>query len=123
MQLSAYFGLITGGLAPVLMVLPIGQRRLESVRSIAEVLPEANLEENEGKAVVRSVSGLVRFDHVGFRYPDAETDAVVDVDLEVAAGETIAFVLEHGSSVEVGAHDKLIDAGGPYARLELAQCT
>jgi ATP-binding cassette subfamily B protein len=96
-QLSAYFGLITGGLAQVLMVLPIGHRGLESVRSIAEVLTEPDLEENEGKAVVRSVSGLVRFDHVGFRYPEAEADALVDVDLEIAAGETIAFVGPSGS--------------------------
>ena len=28
--------------------------------------------------------GVVRFDHVGFRYPEAETNALDDVDLEIA---------------------------------------
>lgn len=96
-QLSAYFGLITGGVTQVLMVLPVGQKGLESVRSVAEVLTEPDLEENEGKDVVHAVRGALRFDHVGFRYPDAPDDALVDVDLDVRPGETIAFVGPSGS--------------------------
>ena len=96
-QLSAYFGLMTGGVTQVLMVLPVAHKGLESVRSIAEVLTEPDLEENEGKARVRSVTGALRFDHVGYAYPGAGTPALVDVDLEVRAGETIAFVGPSGS--------------------------
>ncbi|MBO3085984.1 ABC transporter ATP-binding protein [Cellulomonas fengjieae] len=96
-QLSAYFGLITGGVTQVLMVLPVGQKGLESVRSVAEVLTEPDLEENEGKAVVRTVGGALRFDRVTFSYPDAAVPAVVDIDLDVHPGETIAFVGPSGS--------------------------
>ncbi len=96
-QLSAYFGLMTGGVTQVLMVLPVAHKGLESVRSIAEVLTEPDLEENEGKATVTRVAGGLRFDHVGYAYPGSGGPALVDVDLEVRAGETVAFVGPSGS--------------------------
>ncbi|WP_457101958.1 ABC transporter ATP-binding protein [Microbacterium sp. P5_E9] len=96
-QLSAYFGLITGGLTQVLMLWPIGAKGIESVRSIAEVLAEPDLEENAGKAVVTRVGGDLRFEHIVFRYPDARHPALDGVDLEIAAGETVAFVGPSGS--------------------------
>lgn len=45
----------------------------------------------------RAVRGEVRFDHVGFRYPDGTRDALHDVDLTVPAGATLALVGETGS--------------------------
>jgi ATP-binding cassette subfamily B protein len=42
-------------------------------------------------------SGEVRFEHVGFRYPDGHRDALDDVDLTVPAGATLALVGETGS--------------------------
>jgi ATP-binding cassette subfamily B protein len=44
-----------------------------------------------------AVRGEVRFEHVGFRYADAGTPALVDIDLEVPAGTTLALVGETGS--------------------------
>lgn len=43
------------------------------------------------------VRGHVRFEHVGFSYADAATPALVDVDLDVPAGTTLALVGETGS--------------------------
>ena len=39
----------------------------------------------------------IRFEHVTFRYPDAETDALVDIDLHIRPGESLALVGENGS--------------------------
>ena len=39
----------------------------------------------------------VRFERVSFRYPGTEADVLTDVDLDVAAGSTIAFVGENGA--------------------------
>ncbi len=39
----------------------------------------------------------MRFEHVGFSYADAATPALVDVDLDVPAGTTLALVGETGS--------------------------
>ncbi|MCA3236004.1 MAG: ABC transporter ATP-binding protein [Cupriavidus sp.] len=38
----------------------------------------------------------IRFDHVSFRYPDAETDVLTDIDLHVPPGESLALVGENG---------------------------
>jgi ATP-binding cassette, subfamily B, bacterial len=43
------------------------------------------------------VRGEVRFEHVGFRYADGHRPALVDVDLTVPAGATLALVGETGS--------------------------
>ncbi|MGY2067104.1 ABC transporter ATP-binding protein [Blastococcus sp. SYSU DS0619] len=44
-----------------------------------------------------AVRGEVRFEHVGFRYPDGVRPALADVDVAVPAGSTLALVGETGS--------------------------
>ncbi|MFI2102432.1 ABC transporter ATP-binding protein [Isoptericola sp. NPDC019693] len=95
--LSTYFGLLTQGLTQVLNLVPVTARGVESVRSIAEVLAEPDLERNEGRRQVDEVRGHLRLEHVSHRYEDAVEDALHDVDLEVREGETVAFVGPSGS--------------------------
>jgi ATP-binding cassette subfamily B protein len=95
--LSTYFGLLTQGLTQVLNLVPVTARGVESVRSIAEVLAEPDLERNEGRRRVDDVRGNLRLEHVSHRYADASQDALHDVDLEVREGETVAFVGPSGS--------------------------
>ncbi|MFC8304046.1 ABC transporter ATP-binding protein [Specibacter sp. NPDC057265] len=95
--LSTYFALLTQGLTQLLMLIPVGARGLESVRSIAEVLEEPDLEQNEGKRPVEQLSGNLRLEAVSQRYPDSEVDAIHGLDLDIRAGETVAFVGSSGS--------------------------
>jgi ATP-binding cassette subfamily B protein len=95
--LSTYFGLLTQGLTQVLNLVPVTARGLESVRSIAEVLTEPDLEQNEGRSPVDDVTGDLRLERVSHRYDDATEDALSDVDLDVPAGQTVAFVGSSGS--------------------------
>jgi len=95
--LSTYFALLTQGLTQLLMLIPVGARGLESVRSIAEVLQEPDLEQNEGKLPVSKLVGNVRLDAVSQRYSDAEADAIHNISLDIRAGETVAFVGSSGS--------------------------
>ncbi len=96
-MLSSYFTLLTGGLTQLLMLIPVGARGLESVRSIAEVLQEPDIEQNSGKSVVDGVRGEVVLDGATHRYADAEDDALMGIDLRIAPGETVAFVGSSGS--------------------------
>lgn len=95
--LSTYFTLLTGGLTQLLMLIPVGARGLESVRSIAEVLQEPDLELNEGKLEVRSVEGAITLEDASHRYAGAEVDALHRIDLEIPVGATVAFVGSSGS--------------------------
>ncbi|HEX5856561.1 MAG TPA: ABC transporter ATP-binding protein [Microbacterium sp.] len=95
--LSSYFALLTQGLTQLLMLIPVGARGLESVRSIAEVLQEPDLEQNEGKRPVNEVAGAISLRRVSHRYRDSSVDAVHDVSLEIHPGETVAFVGSSGS--------------------------
>lgn len=44
-----------------------------------------------------SIKGNVRFDHVSFRYPDADEDVLTDIDFTANAGETTAIIGSTGS--------------------------
>ncbi|HMR47615.1 MAG TPA: ABC transporter ATP-binding protein [Arachnia sp.] len=96
-QLSSYFGLITGGMVHVLMLIPVATKGMESMRSIGEVLAEPDIEDNEGKEVVDDITGALRFEDVSFRYPESRDPAIAGFTLDVAAGETIALVGASGA--------------------------
>ncbi len=95
--LATYFTLLTQGLTALLMLIPVGARGMESMRSIAEIMQEPDLEQNEGKREVDAVAGSLALEHVAHRYAGSHEDAVSDIDLEIAPGETVAFVGSSGS--------------------------
>jgi ATP-binding cassette subfamily B protein len=95
--LSTYFATLTSAVSNLVGLTPILSRGLESVKSIAEVLQDPDLEQNEGKTVVDRVIGELRFDHVGYAFPDTSELAIDDMNLTIESGETVAFVGASGS--------------------------
>jgi ATP-binding cassette subfamily B protein len=71
-------------------------RGLESMRSIAEVMQDPDVEVNEGRTRVDRVEGTIKLDHVSFSYP-GNRPALTDLSLSIRAGETIALVGPSGS--------------------------
>ena len=100
-------------LTGLLMLLPVGARGLESVRSIAEVMQEPDLEENDGKRRVDHVEGrLTPRARRTSATPTPTPTRSHDIDLDIEAGETVAFV----GPVRL----RQVDAAQPRARLRAA---
>jgi ATP-binding cassette subfamily B protein len=51
----------------------------------------------QAKPVREPLRGEIRFDHVTFRYPGAEADALTDLSFTVRPGETVAIVGRNGA--------------------------
>ncbi|WP_426592584.1 ABC transporter ATP-binding protein [Cellulomonas sp. McL0617] len=95
--LATYFTTLTGTVMTVLSFMPIVARGRESVRSVAELLEDPDLERNEGKRTVADVTGTFRLERLSVTYPGAAEPALDHLDLDIAAGETVAFVGSSGS--------------------------
>lgn len=95
--LTGYFDTLTQTTAQILAVLPQMATGLEAIRSVGEILECPDLESNQGKSLVKKVSGQFRFARVSFTYPDQTSHALQCIDLDVKAGETIALVGPSGA--------------------------
>ncbi|HTY00802.1 MAG TPA: ABC transporter ATP-binding protein [Bacteroidota bacterium] len=94
---QSYFVMIVGAVNLVLNSYPELSRGFESVRSISEILESSEVEQNEGKRPVPSVSGEFRFEDVGYTYERMTEPALTHISLEIRPGEAVAFVGESGS--------------------------
>jgi ATP-binding cassette, subfamily B, bacterial len=95
--LSTYFMMLINSVVNLLNLAPLLTKGRESLRSIAEVLQDPDIEQSSGKHQVRHVEGRLTFEQVDFRYPEGEDLAIKGLDLDIKPGETIAFVGKSGS--------------------------
>jgi subfamily B ATP-binding cassette protein MsbA len=72
------------------------QRGLAAAESVFGMMDEKS-EEDRGTRELGRARGELRFERVRFRYPGRTTDALVDIDLTVRPGETVALVGQSGS--------------------------
>ncbi|MDP3192367.1 lipid A export permease/ATP-binding protein MsbA [Rhodoferax sp.] len=67
------------------------QRGLAACESVFAFLDTPS-EDDSGKLQQDRVKGAIVFEHVNFRYPGAERDALEDLNLSIGAGQTVALV-------------------------------
>ncbi len=72
------------------------QKGISAATDIFKLLHET-VEHTGGDELPEPVSGAVSFRNVGFIYPGTTKPVLQDINLEVAAGETVAFVGRSGS--------------------------
>jgi len=75
-----------------------GQEAMTAADRIYEVFDtEPDIADRPGALAVDQVTGLLRFDAVGFSYPGADEPVLHGIDLEIRPGETLALVGVTGS--------------------------
>lgn len=94
---QGFFMSITGGVSSIVNVMPDITKGRNAIGSIGEVLGSGDIEQNQGKLPVDQVRGDFAFTKVNFTYPGTNRQVIHELNLEVRAGETIAFVGESGS--------------------------
>jgi ATP-binding cassette, subfamily B, bacterial MsbA len=105
------------------------QRGLAAAESVFSLVDEVE-ERDTGTVNLGRAKGEIRFEHVGFHYPEGNRPALIDFDLAIAPGQTVALVGASGSGkttlanllprfLEPGKGRILID-GHDYTALTLA---
>ncbi len=100
--LISFMGMLDIVLSPFEHMLSDLMRSMSETRSaFARVLPEL-MKENliqspETPKKLRGIRGELTFDHVGYRYPEKDEDALIDINLEIPAGKSLAIVGRSGS--------------------------
>ncbi|KGF81836.1 lipid transporter ATP-binding/permease [Massilia sp. JS1662] len=67
------------------------QRGIAAAETVFDLI-DAPVEHDPGTRTIARAQGHVRFEHVKFRYPNAQSLALDDVSLEVKPGQTVALV-------------------------------
>lgn len=89
---QGYFSTIVSSISSFISLLPILSKGLDSVNSVGDLLLTKDIEDNHHKMTPPKLKGMVNFQNVSFRYDDGDTNVLDGFDLQVKAGETIAFV-------------------------------
>ena len=81
-------------------LLSLAQESMTASDRIVEIFDEPN-QITDGPLSLPQPRGRVRFENVGFRFPDADRDTLSAVNLDIAPGETVAIVGATGSGKTV----------------------
>lgn len=69
----------------------------EAYGSIKELLNESDVEKWQGTNTVAPIRGRIEFEHLYFKYPEANRDALSDFTLSIPAGQRVALVGPSGA--------------------------
>ena len=94
---QSYFASMVNQVSAIVTLLPTISKGLESVRSIGELLLARDLEDDSGKAELLTFAGNYQFCELHYRYPGAQEEVLGGLNLDVPAGQTVAFVGESGA--------------------------
>ena len=95
---NMFFGILIWPMIAIGWVINIFQRGTASLGRIQAILEtEPEIRDRKPLIDLDTVDGAVRFRHLDFAYSDDGPPVLIDVDLDVAAGETIAIVGRTGA--------------------------
>ncbi|MBQ1965394.1 MAG: ABC transporter ATP-binding protein, partial [Clostridia bacterium] len=93
---QSYFTTLTGQVSQIIGLMPVISKGFDSISSVGEILSSMDVEENDGKIGISDLRGNYQFQNVCFSYEEGQP-LLENINIDVKAGETIAFVGESGS--------------------------
>ena len=94
----SYFTSITWPVMAISFLIEMYSRCRASLVRISNLLDEkVDVSDREGAQEVTHVEGQLRFNHLTFRYPDGEYDALHDVTFEIQKGQFVGVIGNTGS--------------------------
>lgn len=90
-----YVALILNGLLVLSWTFILMPHLKVCINRVAEVLNLKGIAEQPAMETV--TEGSITFDHVSFAYPDSELETLTDIDMQIAAGESVAVIGGTGS--------------------------
>ena len=98
MEFSSYAIQVVMALMLLIIVFIMLPRAITAGKRINEVLnTPSSIHDGTVTATDEKNKGLVEFDHVSFKYPNAEKYVLKDINLKINKGETVAFIGSTGS--------------------------
>jgi ATP-binding cassette subfamily B protein len=94
---QSYFSSILNQVSSIINVYPDIIKGFESVNSVGEIFLAEDIEDNTGKKKIKTVNGKFEFQNLNFKYPDSDEYILNNFNLNVKAGECMAFVGESGA--------------------------
>lgn len=89
---QTYFTQIVSQIVNLINMYPNLTKGVESVKSIGEIIGADDLEQNNAIVPLGELKGAVSFQNVSFRYRNGDRMILEDFNLDVKAGESVAFV-------------------------------
>ena len=98
MEFSSYAIQVVMAFMLLIIVFIMLPRAITAGKRINEVLnTPSSIHDGTVTATDEKNKGLVEFDHVSFKYPNAEKYVLKDINLKINKGETVAFIGSTGS--------------------------
>ncbi|OOM78791.1 putative multidrug export ATP-binding/permease protein [Clostridium puniceum] len=94
---QTYFTTVVNQVSGIIMLIPTISKGLESVNSVGEILLAHDIECNSKKKEVSHVNGEFVFENIEYQYPSGKKNILNGLNLQIAKGETMAFVGESGA--------------------------
>lgn len=95
-----YFGMLIWPMMAISMIINVRSQGKASLDRIQKILQEpVDVKDHDNVLDIDTLHGNIRFDHLYFRYPDAEEDEYVlrDITFSIKAGETVGILGRTGS--------------------------
>ena len=93
----SYFGMLIWPMIALSMIINVRSQGKASLERIDEILNEPIDIVDVDVVDPGEIRGDIRFDHLYFRYPDAEEDVLKDISFEIKAGQTVGILGRTGS--------------------------